>query len=233
MYKKHILIPIIALIYLSLLTSSSSLIFAASPTPSLSPSPSPMASPSEKDAIENAKKRILARGDDENLIPTSSARAYIGIVKDVIKDTVIIEDKSGKKDIKLTADTTILRTPGNKEIKSDSIRIDDYIIAIGYPGEVDVLTGRRLIVSTNPIKAPAKNSDIGTISKITKTGLILKIGDKDETIFTNTKTIYKSTSESIEATDLKIGDTVIFTATVDDNKERTATILMRTKTSLQ
>lgn len=237
MNKKAVLIPIIALITFSIITSKLSLALAAAPSPTASISPTPVASPtressiSDKEVTENLKKRLLGSQDIKKEDPIQIVKGYIGIVKDVIKDTVIIEDKDGKKDIKLEDNTVIVRSPGNSSIKPDSIRIDDYIIAIGYPSEDSSLTGKRLIVSVDPIKAPGKTSGLGTISKISKNSITLKLSDKDQIMNTTTKTIYKSSVGTIEPTDLEVGDTVIYTAILDSNDELTSTILMRTQTA--
>lgn len=224
MQKKVILTLSIAL---TLLISPLSPIYAASPSPSSSPltSPSPA---SINEVTENLKKRLQETVDSTVSTPEiSKARGYIGIVKDMIKDTVVIEDKDGKKDILITDETTIVRSPENTTIKSDSIRIDDYIIAIGYPGDGEVLTGRRLIVSATPIKPPAKKSGIGTVVKIAKSELVLKIDGSDVAIAYTSKTTFKSAAGSIELADLEIGDTLIYAAISDAKDNLTSTLIMR------
>ncbi len=235
MQKKHLFIPFIALsLLLSPLSSLLSPISAASPSPTAKPSPSVSPSPSpvsEAEATDNLKKRLQDSLDLENAgSSVSKAKAYVGVVKDVIKDTIIMEDKDGKKDIKLQDDTTIVRSPAGTTIKPENIRIDDYIIAIGYPGETDILLGKRLIVSVEEIKPPAKVSGLGTISKIGKNSVTLKLVDKDQLITTTTKTIIKSSAGTIEFSDLEVGDTLIYTATVDDD-DLTATVVMRVQTA--
>ncbi|MFH2086032.1 MAG: hypothetical protein ABII21_04590 [bacterium] len=196
-----------------------------SPVRAASPSPSP--TPPLSEVTENLKKRLQESLDTKETSPLSSARAYIGIVKDIIKDTIIIEDKDGKRDIKLGDDTSIIRSPGNAVIKADNIRIDDSIIAIGYPTGNDTLDGRRLVVSTTPLESPQKTSGFGTIKKIDKAVLTLLVSDQDKILTLTGKTIYKSTAGSIEPSDLAVGDTLVYTATLDSEKTTTATILMR------
>lgn len=217
MQKSLLLVPLIALSILSP-------VHAASP----SPSPTPQSSPASiNEVTENLKKRLQDSLEEPESTPLSQALAYVGVVKDMIKDTVIIEDKDGKRDVKLTDDTNILRAPGNAAIKPESIRIGDYIIAIGYPGESENLNGRRLIVSADPLKVPAKTSDMGTITKLSKTSLTLSVRGEDREVAITAKTIYKSPSGTIEYTDLAEGDTVIYTAKIADNDELTATQVMR------
>ncbi len=228
MQKKTIIIPLIALT-----CSLSSFIFHSSAKAvTSSPSATPTVNESDLGEItENLKKRLQDSLTPAQSPSVSTARAYIGIVKDVIKDTLIIEDKDGKKDIKLDAQTNILRTPGNATIKVDNIRIDDYIIAIGYPQDTDILLGKRLIVSVDPIKPPTKNTGLGTLTKIAKSSLTLKVNDTELILTTTAKTIYKSTVASIEASDLEVGDTLIFTSLVESESKQTATTLMRVQTA--
>ncbi len=228
MQKKTIIIPLIALT----LTLTSLSLHKTARAATSSPSATPTSTEADLGEItENLKKRLQDSLAGEAPPSIGTARAYIGIVKDVIKDTLIIEDKDGKKDVKLDGQTNILRTPGNATIKAENIRIDDYIIAIGYPQETDILLGKRLIVSVDPIKPPTKNTGLGTISKITKSSLTLTKDDTEQVLTTTAKTIYKSTVATIEPTDLAVGDKIIYTALVDSDTKLTATVLMRVQTA--
>ena len=231
MQKNILLVPLIALIFL--LAPS----FTSLPTQAASPSPSPVTSDSAsaEQVTDNLKKRLQESidsvGDDLRVVPQSTSRAYIGVIKDVIKDTLIIQDKDGKKDVKLQDDTTILRSPGNALIKPENIRLGDYIIAIGYPSDDGILLGHRLIVSADSITPPAKTSGLGTISELSNSSLTLQIGDQEQILGITGKTIFKSPGGTIEFSDLGVGDTVIYTALVGKNDAQTATILLRIQTS--
>lgn len=224
MQKKHLFLSFV--IFLSV----STLAVASSPSPSLTPSPSP--SPADINQVtENIKKR-LQEATGTPTIPLenqSTLRAYVGTVRDVIKETVVVEDKDGKKNVVVDDSTTILRSPGNKEIKIEDVRIDDSIIAIGYIKGENELTGRRLIVSTTPIAIPNKLADIGTITKITETSLTVASKNMTYDLALTGKTVIKSTNSTVlEPSDLAVGDKVVFTALSDD-KSKTATIIMRIK----
>lgn len=185
----------------------------------------------EDEVTTNLKKRLQESLQTESSpSPTIQLRAYIGTIKDLIGNNLVINSKDGKQDIRIEDNTTILRSPGNTTIKPDSINIGDSIIAIGYPSDEDTLTGRRLIVSANPIESPAKVTAMGVIKKIDKTSLTLALNDRDQKILVNSKTILKSPAGPIELADLELGDTLIYTATLSNSVE-TATILMRVKTA--
>lgn len=233
MQKKVIIVPIIALTFAFIFTPHALTPIRAispSPTPSLIPSPTPT---DINEVTENIKKRVQDALNDPTVKaePSESPLGYVGMVKDIIKDTVIIEDKDGKKDVKLTLDTTILRSPGTATIKPENIRIDDYIIAIGYPaGDSENIVGKRLIVSADAITPPTKTAGLGTIVEIGKTSITLKVDGSDHKLSINAKTIYKSAVGIIELEELNVGDTLIYTATKDAKDVLTASILMRIQT---
>lgn len=226
MQKKHIFIPLIALtlVFISYHLSSS---------PTLAASPLPSASPlTDSDVTASLKKKIIENlGSANEATPSAPATAYLGVVKDIIKDTLIIDDKDGKKDIMLSDATTILRSPGNSTIKVDSVRIDDSIIAIGYLNQNGELDGRRLIVSADPIVPPHKETGMGTISKLSKTSLTLTVDGQPKVLAFTAKTIYKSPAGMIDSTTLEVSDTLVYTATIDDHDVLTASVIMRIKTA--
>lgn len=224
MQKKH-LAAISLFVYLSLHLAQSTLAASPAPSPSLSPSPASMS-----EVTENLKKRLQASLDPDNPVAASSLRGYVGIVKDVIGDAIIMDDKDGKRDVKIKDDTTIVRSPGNATIKAENIRLGDYIIAIGYPGESEILSGKRLILSADEFKPPAKAAGMGTITQIGKTTLAIKIQDKVTTLTLTSKTLVKSPAASLELADLAVGDTIIYTATGPIDS-LTATVIMRISSS--
>lgn len=226
MQKKSLFIRLIALLLPLTLSFSPSL--ASSPLPTGGSSPSPLASPAD---INTVTENIKARLKDTLAAPDSAIggpvhRGYVGQVRDVIKDTIVMEDKDGKKNIHITDATTLVRSPGNSVIQLDDVGIEDYIIAIGDTLGDDELTGIRLIVSATPLLATNKATGLSTITQVAKSNLTLA---DDKTLIVNSKTVIKSTaSNSLELADLAVGDVLVYTAIVDDDTT-TATNLMRIK----
>jgi hypothetical protein len=175
------------------------------------------------DSLKERLKETLSNTPTANeIIATRPNRAYIGMIKDVIQKTLIIETKDGKRQVVLTDDTTIIRTPGNATIKADSLRIDDYLIAIGTPKDENSLTGIRLIASTNSLTNTTKKTGYGQITKLTATSLTLSNQDQELALTINNKTIIKTKSESnLKISDLQENSRIIYTAEKD-----LATVLM-------
>src|SRR3989339_932283 len=81
-----------------------------------------------EDAVtENLKRRLQESLQIETSpSPTIELRAYIGTIKDLIGNTLVINGKDGKQDIRIEDGTVILRSPGNTNIKQENINIGDY-----------------------------------------------------------------------------------------------------------
>lgn len=185
-------------------------------------------------AAENLRNRLKQTISDE-AIPNSLtlARGYVGKVKDIVQNTLVFEDKDGKKNLQITDESLILRSPGNSEISLASVRLDDSIIVMGYLLESGEIDGRRIIVSTLPIVPPTKTSGFGLVTEINKKSITLTSPSSDTPLVltTTTKTLYKSPLSILDSTKLAIGDTVIYTALVDEDQALTTTVLMIIKST--
>lgn len=225
MQKKSILALLIALVSLySLSTSLHLTAFAASPSPTPSNS-------TDAEATENIKKRLQETIEETNtsLLPLNNYKSFVGVIRDVIKDTLILEDKDGKKNIKLASGSAILRSPGNATIKADSIRIDDYAIAIGNLIEDDELESVRLIVSATPLSLTNKQVNLVKITKLSSSTLTVVpvSGGETKSITLTTKSSLKTAlGESLDTKDLSVGDSILYTANLEKDKA-TVTTLMR------
>jgi len=219
--KKLRFISILTL-FLSL-SFSFTLVQAASPTP-------------ETEVTENLKERLknTVSGITVNEVSEpASTRGYVGKVTDIIQNTIILEDKSGKKSIKVTDDSVIIRSPGSTEIELSSVRIDDSIIAIGSLVNEEEVAGKRLIVSSSELDSIEKISGLSTIKEIGRYSLILTNTQEEgefELFFTK-NTVYKNKEGILEFNDLSVGDQILYAAKKDSDDDWSATVIMQTKKS--
>lgn len=205
------------------------------PTSILALESTPSGSPAT--VTENIKNRLKETINEVSALESSNnIMGYVGKVRDIVKNIIIVEDKSGKKNIVINDDTTIVRSPGNTSIKLESVKIGDAVIAIGKAESADQETlGRRIIVSETPFAPPSKISGLAQIQKTTANSLnILQKGQSQAlTLTLSDKTIIKSPTNSLELSDLNVGDTIIFSSLVDakDSTKLTGTVIMRIKTA--
>lgn len=197
---------------------------------SVSPSPSPDSSV----VTENLKQRLIETINqvDEGK-QSESTLGFVGKVRDIVQNTIVIEDKTGKKNVIVNSETNIVRSPGSAEIKLENVRIDDGIIAIGDPQTTsDEIQGKRIIVSSELFSPPTKVSGIAKITKISKSSMTVSVigTGTTTTLSLNSKTVYKSKNSSLELSDLSENDTVVYTALADskDSEKLTATVILTT-----
>lgn len=225
MQKKIIFILLIALISFTT-TKHVRAVTTSSVSASIIPSPTPI---SDETITENLKKRLQETLDNDATPSASSYRSFVGIIRDVIKNTLVVEDKDGKKNVMIQDNATIVRSPGNATIKAENIRIEDYLIAIGTLRESDELQAIRIIVSVNPLSTINKKTGAAKITKINKNDLVvtsLSGGETVELTLSQKTKLKTSLGESLETTELSVGDSIIYTA-LDSKDELTLTSLMR------
>lgn len=185
---------------------------------------------SEEEVRDNLKKRLQETVIAASPSPTPiTYKSLVGVIRDVIKDTLVIQDKDGEKNIRLASGSALVRSPGNANIKSDDIRLDDYAIAIGHFIADDELESIRLVVSTEPLTSSSKISGLATITKITKTTLTVSSGNGEgeiKSLLVDTKTVLKSpVGDSLDLTDLQVGDSLLYTGTVEKDSIKVTNIM--------
>lgn len=192
-------------------------------------------SPSTDQTItENLKNRLKETINAIDVAPTKGPVGYVGTIRDIVKNTLVIEDKAGKKNVLVTEETTLVRAPGNAEIKLDAIKIGDAVIAIGTaPNDGSETVGKRIIVSESPFTPPIKATGMGRLSKVKpKSAVVTDMTNGNViTLSFSDKTVVKTPLELISLEDLNDDDIIIYSglADEDDNTVASATVLMRIK----
>lgn len=194
---------------------------------------SPAPSSESGEVTENLKTRLKETINAVDVKNDSPLVGFIGKVKDIVKNTMVVEDKSGKRNIVIGSGTNIVRSPGNTDIKLESVRIGDAVIAIGSSMAGNETEGKRIIVSDTPFNPPAKISGLGRISAITgKNVTVVNPADsKSITLTTGVKTTVKTPQKPMELGDLAVGDLVIYSALMDDKDpaKLTTSVIMKIK----
>jgi RNase P/RNase MRP subunit p29 len=184
---------------------------------------------------ENLKNRLKETINEVTADDASSTVGYIGQVKDIVKNTLVVEDKSGKRNVIVDDNTHIIRSPGNAAIKLENVKIGDSVIAMGVPDTANntETQGKRIIVSDTPFNPPDKIVGLATVTKLTSSsiGLVSPTDSKSVTLAVTSKTVVKTPNETLDFTNLQVNDLVIYSALVDskDSNKVTATVIMKIK----
>ncbi|MEI6690892.1 MAG: hypothetical protein WCL07_04045 [bacterium] len=230
--QKNLLLLISSVIFALLLLVVLSPSFIFHTLAVVTTSPSPIVTPTDNQITETLKERLkvtlnnVEQTASPSAVPISSYRAIVGVIKDVIQKTLIVETKDGKKQVVISDNTTLLRSPGNIPIKLENVRIDDYLIAMGTFKEDNVLEGRRLIASVSPLSTSSKVSGYGQIIEIKNKTITLNSSGEDILLTLNEDVIIKSKDKSsLTIKDLTLNSRVIYTAE-KNSQSTTATVLM-------
>lgn len=190
--------------------------------------------PTEEEATENLKTRLKESLEEAkiSLISTpdeNAPRAYVGTVVDLIQSNIEVKTKDGTRYAKTDDETTIIRTPGNTQIELEDIRIDDFIISMGYSENDSTILAKRVIVSQSIEPTLEKTTGKGTIIDFDKYSITIHNALGEETILNYYGSTIIKTPSSIEDEDyLEIGQEIIYTADINDD-EYDSTIIMIVK----
>ena len=164
----------IGLMVLMLLLAVKSSSLAQQSTPDASPS----GTISPEEVTENVKERIKKVVTEQNGKVENEPRAVVGTLQSVANGTLTIKTKTGVRLASVTEDTTFVQNPGSKKATREDLAIDDFIIAMGYLGDDNVLA------------TPAKKVGFGRIKLINLDDdeLTILLADGSELTVTLSKT---------------------------------------------
>lgn len=171
---------------------------------------------SENEATETAQ---IAKSVAEKIAQSENPpKAYIGTVTDIADTTIQIKSLDSQiQQISAVEDgIAVLNTKEStsKTVKLTDVAIGDFIIAMGYVDDNDVLAAKRILIS-NTSNEPKINSvlyKVASVGKKSFEALPLSGGDA-VTITPDKNTVIRSFSEgktkSIKLTDIQENDTII------------------------
>jgi hypothetical protein len=110
--------------------------------------PSPEPTPTEEEISPEIKEKVQERIE---AIKESSSRkaAYYGTLADVSNSTLTLEARKGEVRVKTDEDTEIIGKKG-QVIELEDLEIGDFLIALGYLDENELLSAKRITVYVEP-----------------------------------------------------------------------------------
>lgn len=204
-----------------LLTFNFSLAFSQETTPS--PSPTTSSKTEESTGPAKSVRDTLKEKVEEKLTQLANKpRALIGKITDIQEGSLLIETKTGIKQLKLSEDTKIIdnRDDTKKNLETKDLVIGDQVIAMGWTDTKDVLDTKRILV-VGALPVTTKRAVYGVVQEIKKDSLVLKHPKKDDiwTIRVDSKTrATKKIDEKMEKvsfSEVQAGDRVAVVGNLD------------------
>lgn len=155
----------------------------------------------------------------------NAPKVYFGTLTDLTESTYELRSRNGE--ILLVSysqeDTDHVRVgTTQKDVEATDAAIGDYVIAMGYINDKQVLEAKRILL-TEPVDLSDRNASYGKVSDITRSQITITINDGSvEVIQTNKNTTYTSFEEGelveIKSNVLEEGNEVIVVTQKDENK---------------
>lgn len=174
-------------------------------------------------ATDSVREKVQEKVKAASNIPY----AYIGTVTDISETTIQIKDERGDiQQIQTATDTSYVNTTGSstKTISFKDVAIGDFIAAMGYVNQSNVLDSKRLLV-INGLTQPNTIAYFGDISNIDKKTITLQVKDKEVDI------TFPSKWKGPEISELNEADKLIAIVTSVSGKNTVRTIELANDTS--
>jgi hypothetical protein len=142
--------------------------------------------------------------------------AYIGTITDIVEATIQLENSEGEiQQVAFDTDnTTFMQLNGtSKEIESDDVAIGDYIVAMGYIDNSEVLSTSRVLV-TSPIGEIDRKIIFGKVSGIDNKEVSIETKDDGEIVV-----IFPRSWKGPEIEDFDVGDEIVVVVIPNDDGE--------------
>lgn len=214
------------LVFFSLIVASSFIlamkIAAQSPTPEISPTAEEVSDDKVQGIREAVKEKVREKLEE---VQKGQKRAFVGEIKKASDNSLTLMALQGEKQVTVSEETTII-DKDRKEIELDALEVGDYLIAMGYLEETDVLSAVRIVV-TNELKVPDREVAFGEVTDISAEEKILTVkNQKKGTIYTVETTATTKITKKIEGkvqevkfADINEGDRLVAIGKATENEE--------------
>ncbi|MBI4057830.1 hypothetical protein HY405_00730 [Candidatus Microgenomates bacterium] len=159
---------------------------------------------------------------------TNKPRAFVGKISEIADSVLILETKTGTKQIKIEEDAVVVQTTatGAKTIKATNLAIGNFVVAMGYLEDKNTLDATRILTMTQTPLTP-RYPVYGLVESVEKGTFTVKHPKKDETWTVRTTSNTRVTAKidgKIETSDvdsIEIGDRIIALGTDVKNAANT------------
>jgi hypothetical protein len=190
-------------------------------------SPAEDATPAGVKEIREKVKEIVREKIEE--VKKGQKRAYVGEISQISNSLITVTNPRGEKQIRVSEETKILGI-GRIQIKLKDLKIGNFLIAMGYLGDEDILEARRVVVAEKPI-LPVREVAFGEVTDISTEEKILTVKNEKKGItytveVTGKTKITKKIETKIQKakfSDIQKGDRLVAVGTPTQNEEKIIT----------
>lgn len=194
---------------------------AITPTITQKPTGGPTSEPSiaeediKKSLIERLKKAAEQKSDEVgSILGAKTKTAVVGRLADIVNSTLTISTDDGSEEMVATDDgTTFIRN--NKTAKATDMQIGEFVIAMGYRNDKDILEAKRIVTGNTPPVVPDRSVILGTVGEINSKNRTFELMEGD-----NKYEVTVSKKISLDWNKLKDGDRMVIIGEKDKNNAK-------------
>lgn len=200
---------------------------AVSPTstPTTTPTEAPQGSIEEKiqEIREEVKKKVREKIEETK---KGMKAAYVGEVTDITDSTLTLNTSRGERSVMVATDTVIIGK-GSKKLALKDLEIGNFVLAMGYLADNNLLEAKRIVVSAKP-KLIVREVAFGKVTDISPDEKILTVKNEKKnllyTIEVTDKTIITKKADGsvkkVKFTDIAKSDRLVAIGTPTENEEK-------------
>lgn len=209
---------IISLLIISLFVfSSAPEILAQSPTPD----------EKVKEIREAVKEKVR---EEIQQTQKGQKKAFVGEITEISNSTLVLKTLSNEQQAEIDSEATILNIKKNK-IEFEDLEIGNYVIAMGYLGENEVLQAKRVVVTKEP-ETPTRQVVVGRVTDISDDEKIITVKNEKKGVVymveatsktTITQKLEEDEVEEVKFGQIEEGDWLITIGTPTEDEEKIIT----------
>ncbi|MGB9706836.1 MAG: DUF5666 domain-containing protein [Microgenomates group bacterium] len=179
-----------------------------------------------KEIREAVKEKVRERLEE---VKRGVPRAYVGEITQIGEDNFTLEARRQTVQVKVTSETKIIGKE-KQTLELKDLKVGDFSIAMGYPGENGTLEAKRIVVVSKPSPS-IREVAFGRVTDISSEEKILTLKNERKgltyTVVVTEKTIITkkvdTKIEKVKFSSIEIGDRVVAIGTPKENEAKLIT----------
>lgn len=188
-------------------------------------------SPTPDEKVKEIREAVKEKVREEiQQTQKGQKKAFVGEITEISNSTLVLEARSGEQQAEIDDEATILNIKKSK-IEFEDLEIGNYVIAMGYLGENEVLQAKRVVVTKEP-KTSTRQVVVGRVTDISDDEKIITVKNEKKGVVymveatsktTITQKLEEDEIEEVKFGQIEEGDWLVTIGTPTENEEKIIT----------
>lgn len=188
-------------------------------------------SPTPDEKVKEIREAVKEKVREEiQQTQKGQKKAFVGEITEISNSTLVLEARSGEQQAEIDDEATILNIKKSK-IEFEDLEIGNYVIAMGYLGENEILQAKRVVVTKEP-KTSTRQVVVGRVTDISDDEKIITVKNEKKGVVymveatsktTITQKLEEDEIEEVKFGQIEEGDWLVTIGTPTENEEKIIT----------